>query len=392
MTTTIRARGPRELLSYIPFRLGYRPTDSAVLVGLRRPRGRVGLVARVDLADLADLEHGPQMARTVVSHLCSDGASRAVLVVYTDVDLRAGGASCARERAAVEHWTEAAEPFLGTPETWVVTPTGYYSLDCPDEECCPSRGRALTDLESTEVGAHMVFAGASVAPTRAASTALRAPDRAHRRRALRAAARWRTRWDAALASPGQDELVAWRAAGLAAWREATELVEARDRAVVDDTVSAGPEVPAALSGRLATALECVPVRDAVLLSFVAGTAELATLTAADLSGVQVEAGTAAAIAAIVDPDQGLPPDPARTRSARIVLEAIVGAGPRGKQAPALALLALLAWWEGNGVLASDRLAAALEVDPGYRLALLVGRALEAGLAPGWARARSGSAR
>ena len=90
MTTTIRARGPRELLAYVPFRLGYRPDDSAVLISLRTPRGRVGLVARVDLGDLADLEHGPQVARTLVSHLCSDGARRAVLVVYTDADLRTG--------------------------------------------------------------------------------------------------------------------------------------------------------------------------------------------------------------------------------------------------------------------------------------------------------------
>ena len=140
MTTTIRARGPQELLAYIPFRLGYRPQDSGVLVSLRTSRGRVGLVARVDLDDLADLEHGPQVARTLVSHLSSDGATRAVLVVYADVDLRAGGAPAARERAAVEHWTDAAEGFLGRPEVWVVTGTGYHGADCVDRRCCPPGG------------------------------------------------------------------------------------------------------------------------------------------------------------------------------------------------------------------------------------------------------------
>ncbi|TGJ97173.1 DUF4192 domain-containing protein, partial [Actinotalea fermentans ATCC 43279 = JCM 9966 = DSM 3133] len=79
------------------------------------------------------------------------------------------------------------------------------------------------------------------------------------------------------------------------------------------------------------------------------------------------------------------PDPLRARCAREVLEAVAGAGRRGAQAPALTLLALLAWWDGDGVLASDRLAAALDADPSYRLALLVERALDAGLAPGWAR-------
>ena len=83
-TTTIRVREPRELLSLIPHQLGFHPRESAVVVSLREPRGRVGLVARVDLADLGDRDSGPQLARTLVTHLVNDGAGRAVLVVYTD--------------------------------------------------------------------------------------------------------------------------------------------------------------------------------------------------------------------------------------------------------------------------------------------------------------------
>ncbi|RXR23158.1 DUF4192 family protein [Oerskovia turbata] len=386
MTTTIRARGPRELLAYIPFRLGYRPQDSGVLVSLRTSRGRVGLVARVDLDDLADLEHGPQVARTLVSHLCSDGAARAVLVLYADVDLRAGGATAARERAAVEHWTDAAEEYLGEPEVWVVSATGYHGADCQDETCCPPGGRPLADLEATEVGAHMVLAGATVAPSRSHATSIPVLDTVLRRKASRAANRWRARRDAAIATHDHEGLAAWRQDGLAAWRAATGLVERAHRGLEHGAREALPAaVPATVLGRLEVALESVPVRDAVLLSFVAGNDELATLAAADVAGEQVETGTAVALAAVVDPVAGLPPDPLRARCAREVLEAVAGAGRRGAQAPALTLLALLAWWDGDGVLASDRLAAALDADPSYRLALLVERALDAGLAPGWAR-------
>lgn len=396
MTTTIRARGPQELLAYIPFRLGYRPQDSGVLVSLRTSRGRVGLVARVDLDDLADLEHGPQVARTLVSHLSSDGATRAVLVVYADVDLRAGGAPAARERAAVEHWTDAAEGFLGRPEVWVVTGTGYHGADCVDRRCCPPGGRPLAELESTEVGAHMVLAGATVASSRAQATAVPVLDAVARRRASRAAARWRARRDAALATHDHDALAAWRQEGLDAWRAATARVEERCRALAQGAPGGRSTHPAPVQatilGRLEVALESVPVRDAVLLSFVAGNDELASLTATSVAGEQVEVGTAAALAAVVDPDAGLPPDPLRARCAREVLEAVAGAGRRGGQAPALTLLALLAWWDGDGVLATDRLAAALDADPGYRLALLVERALEAGLAPGWARRQDRRAR
>ena len=261
---------------------------------------------------------------------------------------------------------------------------GYSSLDCLDEACCPAAGRPLTDLESTQVGAHMVLAGAAVAPSRAHSLAIAVLEPALRRRAVRASARWRAEREKALAGGG-DATARWRAAGLDAWQVAVATVDRRER---------GGEValPPALLGRLEAALESIPVRDAVLLSFTAGTEDVARLTATAVPGPQVEAGTASAIAAMVDPAVGLPPDPDLVRSARTVLEEVVGAGRQGRQAPALTLLALLAWWEGDGGLAADRLERALAADPVYRLALLVRSALEAGLAPGWARAQADVAR
>ncbi|MHA7133188.1 DUF4192 family protein [Oerskovia turbata] len=411
MTTTIRARAPRELLAYVPFRLGYRPRDSVALVALRAPRGRVGLVARVDLADLGDLEHGPQVARALVSHVCADGADRAVVVVYADVDLRVGGPASARARAAVEHWTEAAADLLGEPETWVVTTTGYYGADCRDPRCCPPEGRPLADLDATEVGAHMVLAGATVAPTRDRATALPTTASTARRSAARAAARSRARHEAALAARDARALAAWRRAALDAWHEAMRrrLPNADLPDVVGD---AGPDtrqagwdsrqarpdseqagaLPAALLGRLDAALECAQVRDAILLSCVAGDDELAVRTLAAAPSRDVEAAIAATLATVVDPRAALPPDPARAGAARDVLEAVASAGRRERQAPALTLLALLAWWDGDGILAADRLRAALACDADHRLALLLDRALTAGLAPGWARASARDAR
>ncbi|HEY8717893.1 DUF4192 family protein, partial [Pengzhenrongella sp.] len=114
MDTTIRVREPRELLALLPYQLGFRPQESAVAVALRAPRGRVGLIARVDLPDLGDVLNGPQLARGLVSHLVSDGARRAVLVIYTAEDPRYVGAGPAstgltRSRAAVVR--AAAEQF-----------------------------------------------------------------------------------------------------------------------------------------------------------------------------------------------------------------------------------------------------------------------------------------
>jgi hypothetical protein len=383
MTTLIRAQGPRELLAYVPYRLGYRPQDSIVLVGLRPPRGRIGLVVRVDVDDVADLDHGPQVARSVVGHLAADGARRVVLVAYTDAPLRSGDAGAAtRERAAVEHCREAVEAVHGPVDTWVVSSTGWAALDCAEEDCCPSAGRPLSELESSEVGAHMVLAGTALADSR--EEALRIPRASPeaRRRAARAARRARERaLGAARGREGaQPDDVAWRLESLAVWREAVALATRSEPCPPGAPV---PELPASTIGRVEAGLESIPVRDAVLVSLVPGTAGLADRT---VRGGDVDAGTGAAIAAIVDPAVGVVPDPHLADPARTVLEAVVAHAARGRATPALTLLALLAWWQGDGGRAGERLAEALAQDPGYRLALLLSSALDAGVPPGWVRA------
>src|SRR5690606_1028130 len=319
MTTVIRAQGPRELLAYVPYRLGYRPRDSVVLVGLRPPRGRVGLVVRVDVADLADLEHGPQVARSVVGHLAADGAQRVVLVTYTDAPLRTGytdaplrtgGDGVARARAAVEHCREAVEPHVGPVEAWVVSSTGWYALDCAEDDCCPPAGRPLRDLESSEVGAHMVLAGTALADSREDALRLPRAGAEARRRAARAARRAHER--AARAAQAGEDPVDDRVRALALWRAAVALAagpggRGADEGPADDgpgrpgrapRAALAPEVPAApVLGRLAAALGSVPVRDAVLVSLVLGTGDLADRT---VRGADVDTGTGRAIAAIVD--------------------------------------------------------------------------------------------
>src|SRR5690606_9132425 len=151
--------------SMIPYQLGFAPQRSVVVLSLRGARSRVGLIARVDLDDLVDEDHGPQVARTLVSHLVTDGARRAVVVLYTDDATGPVGVSSPESRAAAT-FAEAAEHLLGEPECWVVGPTGYFGLKCSDRTCCPPGGRPLTDLLSTRVGAQMVLAGVTIAGSR----------------------------------------------------------------------------------------------------------------------------------------------------------------------------------------------------------------------------------
>ncbi|WNB84451.1 DUF4192 family protein [Cellulomonas sp. ATA003] len=390
--TTIRVREPRELLALLPYQLGFRPERSAVAVALRPPRGRVGLIARVDLADLADPDLGPQLARRLVTHLVGDGAANAVLVVYADDDPRAVGAeACSHVRSsdgataeapgetptAVQVFRAAAAAFLGDVAVWVVAPSGYLSLDCVDADCCPPGGRPLRDLESTEVGAHMVLAGAMVADSREALVPDVPASAAARRNATRAAARRLARRVVA-EEQGPAAVARWRGDGLLAWRQEVDEVRRGGR---------GPD--AAALGRLAAVLADVPVRDAVLLTLVAGAGDLPERSlhpsAAGPGGVGVE--VAQVLGAVVSPRDGVPPDPDLHVPAARVLELVVSHAAGPSRAPALTLLGLLAWWSGDGARAGVLLDRALAVDPSYRLAHLLGDALAAGLAPGWVRTR-----
>lgn len=382
MTTTLRIREPHELLALIPYQLGFNPQNSAVVVSLRGSRRRVGLVARVDLTDLRAEDDGRQLARELVSHVAADGGRSAVLVLYSDAPSAEAGRDDDDVWEAARTVQEAAAPFLDSVDAWVVTRTGYFALECADRHCCPAAGRPLDDLAATVTSAHMVLAGASVASSRDEMARVpRAPE-PDRRRANAAANRWRARRRAATTAAA---LHAWRRDGLATWRDA-------QRGFVH---GARPDAPAL--GRIEAALEDTVVRDAVLMTLVPGVGDLAETLVDAMDEPAAGGGTGArsvvdarvgsAIASIVDPDAGVRPDAHVTASASAVLEAVVGHGRRRSQAPALTLLALLTWWCGGGARAGALLDRALGCDPGYRLALLVARALAAGMPPGWVRTR-----
>jgi hypothetical protein len=371
-TPTLRVTEPREMLSLIPYQLGFHPAESVVAVSLRPPRGRVGLAVRVDLTDLASPEDGPQLAREVVAHLDNDGADRVLLVVYTHDDPRRGPDPVVA--AAVEHFRAAAEAPYGDVPAWAVTSTGYLSLDC-DETCCPPGGRPLADLSSTQVSAQMVVAGSSVADCREDVGRIRSAGSEARRSVARVRRRWQARGLLAH-DDGGAALERWRAGGVAAWRHAVE--EQLER----------PGGPTAASlGRLEAGLADARVRDAVLVALVPGQGDLPErCVRGERPSSQDDAALGRALALVVDPLDGVPAPPAATRVHEAVLVAVVAHGEHGRQAPALTLLGLLAWWRGDGARARILLERALADDDGYRLALLLAQSLSCGVPPGWVRA------
>ncbi|ROS30887.1 DUF4192 domain-containing protein [Cellulomonas sp. PhB150] len=371
---TIRVSEPREVLAYIPHRLGFRPRDSAVLISLRPPRGAVGLIMRVDLPDLLDPEAGPQLARSAITTLDTDGARRVMCVLYTDgPDPRRRPSPL---HVAARHVQDAAAGPFGPVDVLVVTPDGYLELGCDDDACCPAGGRPLRELESTLVGAHMVLAGSAVAGSREDLVPVeRAPDQA-RRSVSRVRRRWEARCLEAWAA-GPDAVGDWRAASVAAWRAAVASVEST------------PAGRAAPWGRLEAGLADRRVRDAVLVSLVPGTGDLAERCVRGIGPDPADdAAMGAALRRIMDADEGIAPPLARCRTHEQTLQAVVAHGRTGHQAPAWTLLAVLSWWRGDGARTQILLDRALADDPDYRLARMLVDLLAAAVGPGWTRRRA----
>ncbi|WP_372592853.1 DUF4192 domain-containing protein [Actinotalea sp.] len=366
--TTIRTREPRELLALIPYQLGFTPRDSAVAVSVRGERHRVGLVARVDLPDLSDPSCGPELARSLVGHLLADGAASAVLVLYTDGPLPTVGDEAAHP--AVAHFRGEAGPLLGEVAVWVVGPAGYRALGCEDPDCCPAQGRPLTDLQSTQVGAHMVVSGRQVVPSREDLVPTVEVPAGDRRATRRAADRWAARRADSLDPVSVHR---WRRAGLAAWREDLARCAGEPGLAIEPT----------RLGRHLAALDDVLVRDAVLLGLVPGNGRLADRVVAGYSGDEI----GRALGAILDPVSGLAPDPVLVDPARHLLVQVAAHASRRRRAPALTLLGLMAWWEGDGARAGIHLDRALGAREDYRLAVLLATTLASGMPPGWVRAR-----
>ena len=366
MTTTVTVHDLRDLVAHLPYRLGFHPADSVVLVGLsHRAYGRdvVGLVVRSDLADLGHPEGGPVLAATLGEHLRADGASDVVAVVYLATGRR-GVARDARVRSAREALVGAL-PWAGSlTRPWFVGGHAFGHLDpCG---CCAGPGRPLRDLETSVASAAFVADGRAAAPRREDLGVVRSRDAAARSAAARAFAAERRR----VAAVGAVGAVgaAFRRPGTPG--EPPELRRLRQEHCDLWDASLGAPVAPATAGRLLAALEDPRVRDAVL--------------AATLAGGDVLARDLLQVGAV---DLVLTVAPLPERAAMVAADrlacAVAAHAPDGAAAPALGVLAYLCWWDAAGARADVLAGQALREQPGHRLAVLVRQALDAAVPPPW---------
>jgi len=150
-----RISGPSELLAAVPYLLGFHPTDSLVLVGMRERR--VVVTARLDLADTE--QHGA--LEHAIGAMARGGAGSVIAVAYPSTGSVPDWAGLARRLILI-----AGECRCGLADALLVRDGRWWSLVCTDD-CCPPEGRPI-EPGTSAFEAFATYEGMVVLPDRAA--------------------------------------------------------------------------------------------------------------------------------------------------------------------------------------------------------------------------------
>lgn len=351
----VAARSPRDLLAYIPHALGFHPRECVVILGLRPPRGRLGLTTRTDLTELLGPQ-GHDLAAYLARALRRDGAEEVFLALYADAPLH--DLSRDPRVGAVIDVLAGAHDIPEPVDLVLVGRDRFRSMMCEDVRCCPPQGQPLAEVTASEVTARFVASGSAPMGTRAELAVGREEDEKTlarvRRERRSAAARRRSAREI-------HHLDRWRE-GQARWIAA---VCRRDEAEEPDAV---------MGARLAVALRDIRVRDAVMMWV---TLADPARDAGRLTQPTLQERWAAA------PGPTKPPDPGTTDVLTSWLRCCARVSVGRDRAAALGTGAWLAWYRGEGALSEVLARQSLAEDDRYRLAALTQRLLQGGVAPPW---------
>lgn len=363
--TVITARGPADLVAAVPYLVGFVPSSSVVLISLRGPRLRFGLVARLDLPDVGS---EVEAARAISEMIRRDGPREVVVLVYDDAGWRPDRRPHQSLVDAVG--AELAGHDIALRDAIYVTPQRFWSISCPDDACCPDAGWALRDAISSPVAATYVLHGRAPLPDRRALSDRVAPLGPIMLAAVGAAAD--TAVDAIGPSWGDERslpLLSWQRASVALFDELARRYAggARDLSVSE-------------AGRLIAGLADTAVRDVVATRWTRWWQALPDSGAPD-DEMARHTGHLSAGPVGVDLE-----DPAVTEGVEQLFVDLARRGQGPQVLGPLTVLAMHSWALGNGAFAGVAIDRALSIDPAYRMAGLVDTLLRAGLAPRWVAA------
>jgi hypothetical protein len=344
--------GAADVIAFAFYQVGYRPRESLVLVGMRGPRCRLGLVVRVDLPPRRRLRAVVGRQLDVLDRFGDDALM--ILVISDTVVPPAADGTALPHRPLVRDLQR-----LARGQGWSVHDVigigakSWRSYTCSDPGCCPTGGRPLQDVLASRVAAFRIADGRVLATEEAALIADVAPH------------------PQADSDPSGDTREPEPTGGL----DAAEALR-RWRTLIETAGPAGtPSAPAPTQLTwLTEALEDRWLRDAILVTLVPG------------AGTAAEELLAGGDDGVLDGLLDRAPDQELLERGRILLSAVARTAPSGARVEALALLAWMSWWAGDGARARLLTERALIDRPGHRLAGLVDSLLRVGVAPAWVHA------
>jgi len=362
MTTTIHLSGPVDVLTVLPYQLGFHPHDALVVVSLYGTR--IGLVQRIDLPPPEDV--GVAVA-AMMGPLRRDHPRAVLLIGFEERE--------AESRAILDDMAGACRSDgIEVADRMVVRGGRWFDLDCI-QGCCPPEGLQLP--APSEVPAVAEFVGREICPLpdRSALADLVEPSSQLLSLAVSPLADERLKLRLAATDAAQSELITremelhgFRGQELALWSRV--LCEQDDA----EPLQAFPLQD--LAG-LAASLTDVDLRDGLIAWLCPGT--LPENLIDPILFVQI--GRALPAPAWLgggagDREQVI----GQQRIERRLCE-LCAALPDPWAVSALTVLASFTWWRGDGALTRVALDRALRVDPHYRLAQLLERMLDLAIRP-----------
>jgi Domain of unknown function (DUF4192) len=315
------ARGAEDVLSVVPYLLGFHPSDSLVVLSLHGARRRVGFRLRVDLPEQP--AQARALGRQLLPLLRRNGATTVLLIAYAADDHVAGPVM-----AVVLEQLRAAG--IDVADAWRADGSRWWSCLCSDRRCCPPDGTPY-DASAAVCAAEAVLRGLVALPDRATL---------------------------------QQSVAAVTGRALVEMQQATERAEAE----ILPGLFAAPGISGTRSVRRAQ--ERVV---AAVTSFVSRPRQLSDAEVARLSVWLRHVHVRDAAWCTLDPAH---PDPHVDLWRQVTRRAV-----RGHVAAPASLLSFAAWVAGNGALAQCALERALADDPGYSMAALIRETLACGLPP-----------
>lgn len=328
--TRIRMVGAAELIEAAPYLLGFHPSESLVLIGLREastrpgPALQVGVSVRIDLLAAEPSGLDERSLAAVPNAFVDAGCGRAVALFFTETTAPVPSRDPGLRIALQSIENQFVPAALVLSDAFLVTSERSWSLCCRDPDCCPVEG--WPRRTSSAVAAELTYAGMVARPDRESflsSLDGRTPEA--RARLLPALHRADQRLQRLVTEKG--ESAARRTESAAFVRAAYECehgVWLSDRRLT----------------RLGAALRDTVIRDALWMSI-----DVSSVTATGL------------------------------------LTQLHSALPSPYDAAPMFLYGWGCWRRGQGVLGAEAAARALRSDPGYSAAELLTEAINAGMDP-----------